>query len=114
MIARAEVAASIDRLFHWAAFADKSGGAVQETTIRGLVAALHEPLGVIGIACPDEPPLLAFVSLIAPAISRGNTVVCIPSPAYPLSAPPTSIKSSIHRTCRLAWSTSSPAIAIIW
>jgi len=83
---RAEVAASIDRLFHWAAFADKSGGAVQETTIRGLVAALHEPLGVIGIACPDEPPLLAFVSLVAPAISRGNTVVCIPSPAFPLSA----------------------------
>ena len=84
--ARAEVAASIDRLFHWAAFADKSGGAVQETTIRGLVVALHEPLGVIGIACPDEAPLLAFVSLVAPAISRGNTVVCIPSPLYPLSA----------------------------
>ena len=84
--ARAEVTASIDRLFHWAAFADKSGGAVQETTVRGLVAALHEPLGVIGIACPDEPPLLAFVSLVAPAISRGNTVVCIPSPLHPLSA----------------------------
>ncbi len=84
--ARAEVAASIDRLFHWAALADKSGGAVQETTTHGLVAALHEPVGVIGSACPDEAPLLAFVSLIAPAISRGNTVVCIPSPPYPLSA----------------------------
>ncbi len=84
--ARAEVSASIDRLFHWAAFADKSGGAVQETTIRGLVVAVHEPLGVIGIACPDESPLLAFVSLVAPAICRGNTVVCIPSPLYPLSA----------------------------
>ena len=53
---------------------------------RGLVAALHEPVGVIGIACPDEAPLLAFVSLVAPAISRGNTVVCIPSPPCPLSA----------------------------
>ena len=84
--AREEVAASIERLFHWAAFADKSGGSVQETTLRGLVAAVHEPLGVIGIACPDESPLLAFVSLVAPAISRGNTVVCIPSPPYPLSA----------------------------
>jgi len=84
--ARAEVAASIDRLFHWAAFADKSGGVLQETTLRGLVAAVHEPVGVIGIACPDEAPLLAFLSLIAPAISRGNTVVCIPSPPYPLSA----------------------------
>ncbi len=84
--ARAEVAVSIDRLFHWAAFADKSGGAVQETTLRGLVAAVHEPVGVIGIACPDEVPLLAFVSLVAPAIARGNTVVCIPSPRFPLSA----------------------------
>ena len=82
----AEVAASIERLFHWAALADKSGGRVQETTIRGLVAAIHEPVGVIGIACPDESPLLAFVSLVAPAISRGNTVVCIPSAPRPLSA----------------------------
>ena len=84
--ARDEVAISIDRLFHWAAFADKAGGSVQETTLRGLVAAIHEPVGVIGIACPDEAPLLAFVSLIAPAIARGNTVVCVPSPPHPLSA----------------------------
>ena len=82
----AEVDASIERLFHWAALADKAGGSVQETTLRGLVAAVHEPVGVIGIACPDEPPLLAFVSLAAAAVSRGNTVVCIPSPLYPLSA----------------------------
>ncbi len=84
--AGAEVAMSIERLFHWAAFADKAGGTIQETTLRGLVAAIHEPVGVIGIACPDEAPLLAFVSLVAPAIARGNTVVCIPSPPYPLSA----------------------------
>ena len=84
--AQNEVDASIERLFHWAAFADKAGGTVQETTLRGLVAAIHEPVGVIGIACPDAPPLLAFVSLVAAAISRGNTVVCIPSPLHPLSA----------------------------
>ena len=84
--AGAEVALSIERLFHWAAFADKAGGTIQETTLRGLVAAIHEPVGVIGIACPDAAPLLAFVSLVAPAIARGNTVVCIPSPPYPLSA----------------------------
>ena len=84
--ARSEVDASVERLFHWAALADKAGGAVQETTLRGLVVALHEPVGVIGIACPDAPALLAFVSLAAAAISRGNTVVCIPSPLYPLSA----------------------------
>ena len=85
-VARQEVDLSIDRLFHWAAFADKSGGTIQETTLRGLVAGIHEPIGVIGMACPDEYPLLGFVSLIAPAISRGNTVICIPSEKYPLSA----------------------------
>ena len=85
-LAMREVDASIDRLFYWAAFADKCGGTIQETTLRGLVTAIHEPIGVIGIACPDEHPLLAFVSLLAPAISRGNTIVCIPSPVYPLSA----------------------------
>ncbi|MDE2950950.1 MAG: aldehyde dehydrogenase family protein [Chloroflexota bacterium] len=85
-LAEREVEAAIDRFFHWAAFADKSGGTVQETTLRGLVAAIHEPIGVIGVACPDARPLLAFASLLAPAISRGNTVVCLPSPIYPLSA----------------------------
>lgn len=85
-VARKEVDLSIDRLFHWAAFADKSGGTIQETTLRGLVAGIHEPIGVIGMACPDAYPLLGFVSLIAPAISRGNTVICIPSEKYPLSA----------------------------
>ena len=84
--ASAEVDAAIERLFHWAALADKAGGTVQETILRGLVVALHEPVGVIGIACPDAPALLAFVSLAAAAISRGNTVVAIPSPQYPLSA----------------------------
>lgn len=84
--AQAEVNASVDRLFTYAAWADKYGGTVQETTLRGLVVATHDYLGVIGIACPDEAPLLAFVSLVAPAIARGNTVVAIPSEVAPLSA----------------------------
>lgn len=84
--AQAEVQQSIERLFTYAAWADKYGGTVQETDMRGLVIATHEPVGVIGIACPDDAPLLAFVSLFAPAIARGNTVVVIPSQAYPLCA----------------------------
>ena len=43
-------------------------------------------MGEIGIACPDESPLLAFVSLFAPAVVRGNTIVILPSEKYPLSA----------------------------
>jgi aldehyde dehydrogenase (NAD+) len=84
--AQAEVDAAIERLFTYAAWADKYGGTVQETTLRGITVAVNEPVGVIGIACPDEYPLLGFVSLMAPAIARGNTVVMIPNQQYPLSA----------------------------
>ncbi len=84
--AATEVQLSIERLFSAAAYADKYGGHVQETELRGLTVALHEPVGVIGIACPDEAPLLAFVSLLAPAVARGNTVIVIPSDKHPLTA----------------------------
>ncbi len=84
--AQDEVDASISRLFTYAAYADKFGGTVQETPLRGLTVALNEAIGVVGIACPDEYPLLGFVSLMAPAIARGNAVVVIPSPPYPLCA----------------------------
>ncbi len=84
--AQAEVDAAVERLFTYAAWADKYGGVVQETTLRGITVAVNEPVGVIGIACPDEYPLLGFVSLMAPAIARGNTVVMIPSQRFPLSA----------------------------
>jgi len=59
---------------------------VQETTLYGCTVKVHEPVGVIGIACPDERPLLAFVSLLAPAIVRGNCVVLVPSEKHPLVA----------------------------
>ena len=84
--ARAEVEASVERLFTYAAWADKYGGTLQETTLRGVTVAVNESIGVLGIACPEEHPLLGFVSLMAPAIARGNTVVIIPSQKYPLSA----------------------------
>ena len=84
--AQTEVELAIERLFTYAAYADKYGGTVQETTLRGITVGVNEPNGVIGIACPDEYPLLAFVSLMAPAIARGNTAVIIPSPVHPLSA----------------------------
>ncbi|MBK9746422.1 MAG: aldehyde dehydrogenase family protein [Chloroflexi bacterium] len=84
--AQTEVSAAISRLFTYAAYCDKYGGEIQETPLRGVTMALHEPIGVIGIACPDEAPLLAFVSLFAPAIARGNSVVILPSEKSPLSA----------------------------
>jgi aldehyde dehydrogenase (NAD+) len=81
-----EVDASVSRLFTYAAWADKYDGAVHSVPIRGIAIAMNEPIGVIGIACPDRFPLLGFVSLVAPAMAVGNTTVVIPSEAHPLSA----------------------------
>ena len=81
-----EVDASLARLFTYAAWADKYDGAVHDPSIRGVALAMHEPMGVIGIAAPDEAPLLAFISLVAPAIAMGNTVVAIPSERASLAA----------------------------
>ena len=47
---------------------------------------VHEPVGPLGIVCPDENPLLSFVSLFAPAIVRGNTLLIVPSEKHPLCA----------------------------
>ena len=41
---------------------------------------------IIGIACPDDSPLLSFVSLFAPAIARANSVIIVPSEKYPILA----------------------------
>jgi len=84
--ARREVDASIARLFSYAAWADKYDGAVHQTPIRGVTLAMNEPIGVIGIACPEEEPLLGFVSLVGPAVAVGNAVIAIPSEAHPLAA----------------------------
>jgi aldehyde dehydrogenase (NAD+) len=81
-----EVELAIARLFTYAAWADKYDGAVHQTPLRGVTLAIPEPIGVLGIVCPDEYPLLSLISLVAPAIAMGNTVVTIPSERYPLSA----------------------------
>jgi aldehyde dehydrogenase (NAD+) len=83
---RREVEATIARLFTYAAWADKWDGAVHHVPIRGVTLAMHEPVGVLGIAAPEDFPLLGFISLVAPAIAVGNTVVLLPSEAHPLAA----------------------------
>ncbi|MDP9348241.1 MAG: aldehyde dehydrogenase family protein [Gemmatimonadota bacterium] len=81
-----EVELSIQRLYTWAAWADKYDGRVHHTPFRNVTLAMNEPIGVMGIACPDEAPLLAFVSLVAPAVAMGNAVVVVPSERFPLAA----------------------------
>ena len=84
--AELEVQASIERLFHYAAWADKHDGLAHQPPMHGITLALNEPLGVIGIICPSEAPLLGFISLVAPALALGNCVVAVPSEPHPLAA----------------------------
>jgi aldehyde dehydrogenase (NAD+) len=83
--ARREVELSLERIFTWAAWADKFDGHVHDTASRHFTFALHEPVGVMGVACPDEAPLLAFVSAALAAVALGNAVVAVPSPPHPLA-----------------------------
>ena len=82
----AEVGAALQRLYDYAAWADKWDGAVHHTPYRNVTLAMPEPLGVLGVVCPDEAPLLGFVSAVAPALCLGNRVVAVPSEPAPLAA----------------------------
>ncbi len=84
--AEAEVSLGIERIFSYAAWADKYEGAAHNPPFRNVALAMKEPIGTVGIVCPAAAPLLGFISLVMPAISAGNTVVAIPSEKYPLIA----------------------------
>ncbi|MBU0584315.1 MAG: aldehyde dehydrogenase family protein [Alphaproteobacteria bacterium] len=84
--AGAEVEASVERLFYYAGMADKFEGRVHQPPARAVTLALHEPVGVVGIVAGDAAPLLGLVSLVAPALAMGNTVVAVPSRRHALVA----------------------------
>jgi aldehyde dehydrogenase (NAD+) len=84
--AEREVALTIERMYVYAAWADKYDGAVHHTPYRNVTLAMPEPIGVLGIVSPQSSPLLAFVSTVLPAIAMGNTVVAVPSTRAPLTA----------------------------
>ena len=77
---------SIECLFTYAAWADKYEGRVHQPPLRGVTLAMNEPVGIIGICCPDNAPLLSFVSLWAPAVAMANRVVLVPSAKHPFAA----------------------------
>lgn len=84
--AQAEVDATIQRLFSYGAWTDKYESTVHSPPMRGVTLAMKEPIGTIGIVCPDENPLLSMVSLAAPALAMGNRIVLIASEQNPLTA----------------------------
>ena len=81
-----EAASTVARAFYYAAWADKFDGAVKSTQSAKITLAMHQPWGVMGVACPDASPLLGFASMVLPAIAMGNRVVAIPSQSMPLLA----------------------------
>jgi aldehyde dehydrogenase (NAD+) len=82
--AKKEVATTIERIFSYAAWADKFEGSVHNPPFRMIAIAMNEPVGTVGIIAPDEAPLLGLLSLVLPALAVGNTVVAVPSETYPL------------------------------
>jgi aldehyde dehydrogenase (NAD+) len=82
--ATAEVDAGIERIFSYAAWADKFDGAVHNPPFRNVAIAMNEPLGTVAILCPHEAPLLGLLSVVMPVIAMGNTTIVVPSEMYPL------------------------------
>jgi acyl-CoA reductase-like NAD-dependent aldehyde dehydrogenase len=87
--ARSEVSRAIDRLVYYAGWTDKFSsvfGAVNPVASSHFNFTTPEPTGVVVVVCPDESPLLAMVSLLAPVILTGNTAVVLTSTRSPLPA----------------------------
>jgi acyl-CoA reductase-like NAD-dependent aldehyde dehydrogenase len=87
--AKREVTLAIDRLVHFAGWTDKYQqvfGSVNPVATPHFNFTTPEPTGVVVVLAPDEPSLLALVSLVAPVILSGNAVIVIPSEKFPLPA----------------------------
>lgn len=87
--AQIEVADSIDLLVHYAGWSDKFGAlfsSVNPVASSHFNFSVPEPMGVVGVVAPSRSGLLGLVSVLAPAIVGGNTVVLLASEKYPLSA----------------------------
>jgi acyl-CoA reductase-like NAD-dependent aldehyde dehydrogenase len=87
--ARREVTLAIDRLVHFAGWTDKYQqvfGSVNPVATSHFNFTTPEPTGVVVVLAPDEPPLLALVSLVAPVILSSNTAIVVASEKFPLPA----------------------------
>jgi len=87
-LAGIEVTASIDRLIAFAGWADKFSQVLGcHNTVNGPYYnfTVAEGTGVVAIVAPDQPSLLGLVSLLAPAVCSGSTVVALGSESAPLA-----------------------------
>ena len=84
-----EVDATTDRVIYYAGWADKYEqvlGNVNPVASPHFNFTVTEPMGVVGVIAPDAPALLGLVSLFAPVIVSGNTVVALAAEAAPYPA----------------------------
>ena len=87
--AEALVNAAIDRWVWYAGWADKIAqvrGATNPVAGPYFNFSLPEPTGVVAVIAPEASSLLGFVSVVAPAVVSGNTVVALASERFPLPA----------------------------
>ena len=87
--AEALVDAAIDRWVWYAGWADKIAqvrGATNPVAGPYFNFSLPEPTGVVAVIAPEASSLLGFVSVVAPAVVSGNTVVALASERFPLPA----------------------------
>jgi acyl-CoA reductase-like NAD-dependent aldehyde dehydrogenase len=86
---RAEVEAAIDRLVYYAGWSDKYQqifSAVNPVSSSHFNFSVLEPVGVVSILAPEKNSLLGLVSVMAPAIVGGNTVIVLASESKPLTS----------------------------
>ena len=85
--AEREVRAAIDRLVYYAGWTDKFAqvfGSVNPVSSPHFNFTTPEPTGVVAVLAPDEPSLVALVSLVAPVVLSGNAAVALGSDRFPL------------------------------
>jgi acyl-CoA reductase-like NAD-dependent aldehyde dehydrogenase len=87
--AEAVVDLSVDRLVWYAGWADKIAqvvGGTNPVAAPYFNFSLPEPTGVVAAVAPQESSLLGLVSVLAPVMVTGNTVVVAASAGRPLPA----------------------------
>jgi acyl-CoA reductase-like NAD-dependent aldehyde dehydrogenase len=87
--AEAAVDAAVDRLVWYAGWADKVAqvvGGTNPVAAPYFDFSLPEPTGVVAVLAPAQSSLLGLVSVLAPAIVTGNTVVVVASHRRPVPA----------------------------
>lgn len=81
-----EVAATVERIVHFAGWADKYEqvlGSVNPVASPHFNFTLTEPVGIVGVLAPEDAPLLGLLTLILPIITAGNAVVALASRKSP-------------------------------